>query len=168
VKRLKKEEFEIRIRRLLGRSNSSANVVFETYFPGRRLVGGKYNPSSHTITLYRDTIREQCLQMFGTERYTDVYAAVIFAHELGHAEDHQLADLSAKLDEERLGRREKNKIALKIEQNAWDFACRLLLDWEYAAVLQEIIYQSLEPYYRAVASSYRAAVKPANQQPATA
>lgn len=164
---LKEKEFESRIRRLLDQSGSSVNVVFEDSFPGRRLVGGKYHPPSHTITLYRDSIREQCLQIFGTDCYAEVYAAVIFAHELGHAEDRQLTELSARLDKKDLAGNDRKCIALKIEQNAWDFASKLLSDWEYAIILQEIVYQSLEPYYKQLMPHYKAAAKH-KKQPASA
>lgn len=153
------------IYRLLDLSGSTAKVVFKNRFPGRRLVGGKYNPVTHTITLYRETIREQCLQMFGTDRYASAFAAIIFAHEAGHAMDPHLQELSDMLDNKELSKWGKSRIALRIEQNAWQFAAKLLSEGPYRALLQEISYQSLEPYYKALVPALRPA---ARKKPASA
>jgi len=75
--------------------------------------------------------------------------------------------LSAKLDEKRLAWNVRKRIELKIEQNAWDFASKLLSEWEYAAILQEIVYRSLEPYYKQLMPFFKTAAK-RNKQPASA
>jgi hypothetical protein len=167
VKPLNDEGFELWIRELLDRSGSTVKVVLEDLFPGGRLVGGKYNPVNHTITLYRETIRQQCMQLFGTEDHYVIYAAVVFAHELGHSEDRQLSQLSELLDSPLLNMREKETIALKIEKNAWVFAAKLFPEWKQAAFLQEIVYQSLTPYYKAITTHF-ARSRHTKKQPATA
>ncbi|WP_123041971.1 hypothetical protein [Cohnella candidum] len=149
MKGLTRGDFEERIGCWLARSGSAASVVVEERFPGRRLVGGKYNPVSHQVTLYRETIREQCLQLFGTDAYAEAFGVVILSHELGHAEDPDLQELSERLERDRLPAREKKSLALRIERNAWKYAYNLLTDSPYAALLQEISYHSLMPYYRA-------------------
>lgn len=156
MKRLRDKGIELRIRQLLTMSGSSVKVVFENRFPGGRLVGGKYQPAAHTITLYRECIRNQCIQLFGTEDYLADYAAVIFAHELGHAEDPQLEQLAELLYTENLSKGEKRKIALRIEQNAWHFASKLFKEWKQAALFQEIVFQSLTSYYRAMMPDFSA------------
>jgi hypothetical protein len=167
VKSLKAEGFQQQIRELLDLSGSTVQVVVQDRFPGGRLVGGKYNMITHTVTLYRESIREQCLQLFGTEDRFEMYAAAVFAHELGHSEDRQLSQLSELLDSRELSKREKTTIALKIEKTAWMFAAQLFSEWKQAAFLQEIVYQSLTPYYTAITPSFAAAPR-TNKQPATA
>jgi hypothetical protein len=167
VKSLKDEGLELRIREMLRLSGSTVKVVIKDRFPGGRLVGGKYHPVTHTITLYRESIREQCRQLFGTEAYFDVYAAMVFAHELGHSEDRQLAQLTELLDTPKLTKQEKKTVALKIETNAWVFAAKLFSEWKQAAFLQEIVYQSLTPYYTAI-GKLSAATRRKMKQPATA
>jgi hypothetical protein len=109
---------------VLVRSESDVYIKLENSFPGNRIVGGKYSLTTHTVTLYLEEIRQQCLQLFSTLDYLDDYLKVVFAHELGHAEDMELDYLSHKLStcsEER----DRIEIALKIEENAWDYARRL-------------------------------------------
>ncbi|WP_246042146.1 hypothetical protein [Cohnella pontilimi] len=164
---MQKRSLEQSIREWLRISGSTVKVVVKDRFPGGRLVGGKYHPATHTVTLYQECIREQCLQLFGTEAYFEEYAAIVFAHELGHAEDRQLDQLTELLESRLLTGSEKQTIALKIEKNAWAYAAKLFSDWKQAAFLQQIVYQSLEPYYTAI-SKQSAAARRKNKQPATA
>ncbi|WP_052476005.1 hypothetical protein [Cohnella kolymensis] len=159
--------FGLRIRQLVSLTGSTVKVVVEERFPGGRLVGGKYNPATHTITLFRDCIREQCIQLFGTENVLDQYAAIILAHELGHAQDPQLAQLAEQLASPVASKREQRKIALKIEKNAWNFACALFPEWKQSALCQEIAYQSLADYYKAMAPDF-AEARSTQKQPASA
>ena len=136
---------EARIRQLLMRSGSTVNVILESRFPGRRMVGGKYTMGSHTVTLYLDVIKEQCMQLFGSLDGLEAYTAIVFAHELGHAEDEQLSSLAAQLDAE-LTEAERAAVALRIEENAWQFAAKLLNESEQA-LFPEVVYYSLKPYH---------------------
>ncbi|WP_246063093.1 hypothetical protein [Paenibacillus ehimensis] len=134
---------------LLQRSGSKVSVKLKKHFPGGRLVGGKYQMASHTVTLYEEEIKRQCSRLFGSLDRLEEYTAVIFAHELGHAEDPQLEDLSLLLDGE-LTIQERNWTALQIEENAWRYAEKLLADMDQA-FLAKIITESLAAYREKVA-----------------
>lgn len=145
------ERLNVAIRGLLASAGSGTKVAIEERFPGGRMVGGKYSPSSDTITLYVETIRAQCALLFGSEDAADEYALIVFAHELGHAQDGELAELSARLDDPSLAPEERARVALRIEENAWRYA---------SAVVPE----SREGLYEAIVerslSAYREAVRP--------
>jgi hypothetical protein len=145
VYELKKEGLDLVVQELLERSGSLVNIKLEGHFPGNRLAGGKYSMGSHTITLYIEEIKNQCYQLFSSgEQFWD-YFAVVFAHELGHAEDKELEELAERLD--LCGtEQERCQIALKIEENAWGFAEKLLPEMD-RAFMQKIIYHSLKPYW---------------------
>lgn len=141
---LKNMMIEQSINDLLLRSGSEVCVQLDSHFPGGRLVGGKYNMGTHVVTMYIEVIKEQCLQMFSSLEYMMDYLKVVFAHELGHAEDGELSELVEQLDSCST-ETERTMIALKIEENAWEFAKRLLpeIDEEF---MQTIIFHSLQPY----------------------
>ncbi|MFC3883528.1 hypothetical protein ACFOU2_08415 [Bacillus songklensis] len=141
---MEKIKIEQVINELLMRSGSAARVQLESYFPEGRLVGGKYSMNQHTITMYIGVITEQCLQMFSSLDYMIDYFTVVFAHELGHAEDQDLSNLAEQL-EICSTERERNMISLKIEENAWEFAERLLPEMDQA-FMKKIVFYSLEPY----------------------
>ncbi|WP_080843753.1 hypothetical protein [Cytobacillus gottheilii] len=132
-----------RLYSLLERSGSKANVHFEAFFPGNRFAGGKYHIGSHTITLYLEEIREQCLQLFSSLDLFNEYIEIVFAHEIGHAEDKDLLSLADQLD---LAETEIDKlgIALQIEENAWDFAEAVI--GNNSQLFQVIKAHSLQPY----------------------
>ncbi|HZG69896.1 MAG TPA: hypothetical protein VEY51_00025 [Chondromyces sp.] len=132
------------IEELVKRSGSSASVIIENHFPDHRMVGGKYNSNNHTVTIYLEEIREQCQQVFLTDDFFLDYVAVVLAHELGHAEDSELEFLSNKLYKE-TNEIEKKKIALKIEENAWEFAEKLIPEMDQA-FMKTIIYFALKSY----------------------
>jgi hypothetical protein len=129
---------------LLQRSGSSVNVLLESSFPDQRLVGGKYHINTHTITLYMDEIKKQCIQLFSTDTYFIDYLKIVFAHELGHAEDVELEKLCDQLDECTTPH-ELNRIALLIEENAWRYAESLLEEVD-PSLVDTVIYHSLQPY----------------------
>lgn len=141
-------QIETIVDEILSQSGSSVKVELEDYFPGDRFAGGKYNLGSHTITLYIEEIKAQCLQIFSSlDRFED-YLRIVFAHEIGHAEDGQLIDLIDEMDmcsNEFISKR----IALKIEENAWDYARRLIPETIHP-LMETIIAYSLEPYYEAL------------------
>jgi hypothetical protein len=140
---------EMNVKRLINdlliQSGSKVSVEVDSYFPGGRLIGGKYSMSHHSITMYIEVIKEQCLQLFSSLEYIADYFAVVFAHELGHAEDPELAILAEQLDECRT-EMERNQISLKIEENAWDFARELLPEMDHV-FMDRIIFHSLLPYH---------------------
>ena len=145
---MKNLQIEKIVEEILVQSGSGVKVELEDFFPGDRFAGGKYNFGSHTITLYIEEIKAQCLQVFSSlERFED-YFAVVLAHEIGHAEDHELADLIQRMEEtgnEVL----KKRTALQIEMNAWDYA-RVLIPEKLHPFMDTIIGYSLEPYYEAL------------------
>jgi predicted Zn-dependent protease with MMP-like domain len=132
------------IDRILLQSGSRVKVELESYFPGDRFAGGKYNLGSHTITLYIEEIKAQCKQIFSSLDRFEEYLQIVLAHEIGHAEDIQLLDL---IDEMDMCSSEytRRMIALKIEENAWDYA-RKLIPENIHSFLDTIVNYSLEPY----------------------
>ncbi|WP_264804142.1 hypothetical protein [Cytobacillus sp. NCCP-133] len=142
---MEKEKLDLVVQELIKRSGSLVDIILEGHFPGNRLAGGKYSMGSHSITLYMEEIKNQCYQLFSsTERFLD-YFTVVFAHELGHAEDRELVDLAEKLDLCKT-EQERYQIALRIEENAWSFAEKLLPQMDHD-FMQKIIYHSLKPYW---------------------
>jgi predicted Zn-dependent protease with MMP-like domain len=133
---------------ILIQSESSVKVELESYFPGDRFAGGKYNFASHTITLYIEEIKAQCQQIFSSLDHFGDYLAVVFAHEIGHAEDSQLADLIEQMDASN-NEYTRTGIALNIEKNAWEYA-RMLIPQTIHPFMDRIIHYSLQPYYEAL------------------
>lgn len=136
------------VEQILIQSGSSVTVMLESYFPGDRFAGGKYNFGSHTITLYIEEIKAQCLQIFSSLDHFEDYLAVVFAHEIGHAEDSQLAELIDQMDA-CSNEYSKKGIALRIEENAWEYA-RQLIPEQLHPFMDTIIRYSLQPYYDAL------------------
>lgn len=134
---------------LLKESGSGVSVVIKSRFPGGRNVGGKYSISDHSVTMYLGEIRKQCMTLFGSLEGYEQMLRIVFAHELGHAEDAELAVLSDRLDtcESELARKQ---IALRIEENAWDFARKLIPDSD-RQMMDTVIYYSLLAYREAIA-----------------
>jgi hypothetical protein len=125
---------------LQARAGSSVNVILESNFPGKRIAGGKYNMGTHTITMYIDEIKRQCKMLFQTLEHFYEYFTVVFAHELGHAEDEDLEELADRMDI--ADDYERKKIALQIEENAWCIAKDLIPDID-RNFTNEIIQESL-------------------------
>ncbi|WP_141771959.1 hypothetical protein [Rossellomorea aquimaris] len=142
-----KERYQQIVDELLGRLDSELNVILERTFPGKRLVGGKYSMSTHSITMFTDNVTEQCFRMYGKAECLPEYFRVVLAHELGHAHDKELEVLAGRLDEADI--EERSRLMLRIEENAWKFARTILYDVA-PAFLKEIERQSLAPYYKAV------------------
>ncbi|MDK8192828.1 hypothetical protein QP794_22335 [Paenibacillus sp. UMB7766-LJ446] len=123
-------------------------VQVEPHFPDSRLVGGKYHMGSHTVYLYKKEIMEQCQMLFGSLAPLKAYIYVILAHELGHAEDVELVDLSNLLHGPHTAP-EQAEIRLRIEENAWRYAESLLFDID-PIFLRTIIDESLYSYRQAI------------------
>ncbi|KUP04008.1 hypothetical protein Q73_14380 [Bacillus coahuilensis m2-6] len=107
------------------RAESNVNIIIKDYFPENKLVGGKYHVGSHTVTVFIEEIRKQCLQIFQSEEPLQDFITIVTAHEIGHAEDVELLDLIDQLDTA-TSEKEKVLIKLKIEENAWDFAATII------------------------------------------
>lgn len=118
---MNKSELNRITQELLRRSGSSVTVEMEAYFPGGRLIGGKYVMHSHSVTMYTEVIRQQCLQLFGTLEPFHAYFAVVFAHELGHSMDMTLTELCDRMDQT-VDEWDQRQLALQIEENAWNNA----------------------------------------------
>jgi hypothetical protein len=142
--------FDRTVSNLLLQSGSQVKVSLESSFPGGRLVGGKYQTATHSVTLYQEPIKQQCLQLFGSLDRLEEYINVVFAHELGHAEDTQLEELSRLLDRN-LPANERNLIQLQIEENAWKFAESLLSQID-PAFIHKIVTESLADYRNQIQS----------------
>ncbi|MDO7906417.1 hypothetical protein Q5741_08300 [Paenibacillus sp. JX-17] len=138
------------INELLERANIGVSVQLESVFPGGRLVGGKYGMNSHTITLYTEVILDQCLQLFGTLERAEDYFAVIAAHEIGHAADMELGSLCEAMESSMMPA-ERSRIALQIEENAWNYALQLIPEID-AVFISTIIDESLAAYREQVQS----------------
>jgi len=136
------------IQTLLLRANSDVRVRTRKKFPGPRSIGGKFGMNSRMITLYIHEIEEQCFNMFGSLSHVNDYFAIIMAHELGHAQDPMLEQLADDLDDctDSLLRA---RIALRIEENAWEFA-RALIPEVNSFVFEQIVDRSLEGYHNAI------------------
>lgn len=148
---MNKAELNRIVQKLLHRSGSTVRVALESYFPGGRLVGGKYVMSSHTVTMYTEVIRQQCLQLFGSLEQVYAYFAVVFAHELGHAADHTLQELCSRMDaaENELV---YMRIALQAEENAWNNAAEWISDI-HPSLVRVIVDQSLAAYHAEIEST---------------
>ncbi|EDL65459.1 hypothetical protein BSG1_11316 [Bacillus sp. SG-1] len=128
---------------LQARAGSSVNVILEKNFPGKRIAGGKYNMGTHTITMYIDEIKRQCKMLFSSLENFYEYFAVVFAHELGHAEDEELEALAERMDT--ADDYERKKLALQIEENAWCIAKELIPEID-SNFTRQIIQESLLSY----------------------
>lgn len=139
------------VKQLLKQSGSQAQVRLKHRFPGGRNVGGKYSMFDHSITLYLYEIRKQCRIMFGSAPLSlcKQLLRIVLAHELGHAQDAQLSELSDSMDacESRLDR---SRLALQIEENAWNYA-RQLLPAASVEMLEVVMEHSLRAYREVLA-----------------
>ncbi len=134
---------------LLMQSGSTVSLDVRSRFPGGRNVGGKYSMADHRVTMYLDEIKKQCLSLFGSLEVFPQVLRIVFAHELGHAEDASLKELSDLLDacDSEL---ERKRIALRIEENAWEYA-KTLIPEEDQSLMQTVVYYSLKSYRDAIA-----------------
>ncbi|MGF9643134.1 hypothetical protein [Paenibacillus sp. FSL L8-0502] len=129
---------------LLERAAIGVAVKLEKRFPGGRLIGGKYAMNAHAITMYTDVIETQCLQMFGSIDRVEEYFTVVLAHEIGHAADTELVNLSDALEQES-GIGTRQRLALQIEENAWNYALGLVPEID-ATFISAVIDESLLAY----------------------
>lgn len=130
---------------VLTRSNSQIEVVLEHLFPGKRLIGGKYNLDENRITLYLGVLEQQCKLLFDSLEPFEEYVRVVLAHELGHAHDPELDYLSERLVNIH-GKLSRTRVSLRLEENAWRYADDLLRR-ENPAIFDTIMGYSLSGYY---------------------
>ncbi|MGA9288222.1 MAG: hypothetical protein WBV93_07680 [Anaerobacillus sp.] len=119
--------FQAIIHKLRQVSGVDVPIILEDHFPEERIIGGKYSLEKHVITIYLKEVRMQCMLLFGSDEYMLNYFTVILAHELGHAADQNLramADLRASTSDVK----RRNQISIKLEENAWNYATRLIPD----------------------------------------
>ncbi|AHM68415.1 hypothetical protein ACT3XG_23540 [Paenibacillus polymyxa] len=141
---MERNQAERIVAELLERAAIGVTVKLEKRFPGGRLIGGKYAMHAHAITMYTDVIETQCLQMFGSADRVEEYFTVVLAHEIGHAADTELEGLSDAMEQENMiGTRQR--LALQIEENAWNYALRLVPEIE-ASFISAVIDESLLAY----------------------
>ncbi|RHW40283.1 hypothetical protein D1B31_12065 [Neobacillus notoginsengisoli] len=149
-----KEEYRSLLQPLLIQSGSKAKIEMEGHHPESRLVGGKYSLTTHTITLYIEEIKKQCIQLFGSLAFLEAYICIVFAHELGHAEDQALSILADRLDAAK-SETEKARLQFLIEKRAWNYAEKLLQK-THRTITKKIITQSLQSYYQEIELQYGA------------
>ncbi|WP_419883352.1 hypothetical protein ACN6MY_07170 [Peribacillus sp. B-H-3] len=101
--------------------DSTLNLIIEQEFPDKRCVGGKYSLETHSITLFQRDIQIQCKRALGSLDRLQEYSLIVCSHELGHALDKTLPDLS-----EELALTGNLDILYKIEVNAWNIAEKLI------------------------------------------
>ncbi len=130
---------------LLRRSGLQVVVRLESRFEDGRLIGGKYGMISKSVTMYTEVIREQCLQMFGSLARVEDYFKVVLAHELGHASDAALPLLCEELEDAATGQERRTRVALQIEENAWNYALALVPEVD-ASFFSTVIDESLLAY----------------------
>ncbi|WP_423802978.1 hypothetical protein [Paenibacillus dendrobii] len=130
---------------LLQRSGLELSVRLEMRFEDGRLIGGKYGMISRSVTMYTEVIQEQCLQLFGSVGRMEDYFTVVLAHELGHAADADLPRLCEELEDAAMSGERRTRIALQIEENAWNYALALVPEVD-AAFFSIVIDESLLAY----------------------
>lgn len=137
------------IQELLYRSGNEVPVRLHYRFPGKRMVGGKYSMSDRSVTMYLGEVKKQSRLLFGSAACWRPLFAIVFAHELGHASDPELPALCSRLDacEDEL---ERSRTALRIEENAWDYARRLIPEID-PRMLERVMDDSLLAYRQAAA-----------------
>ncbi|WP_110929005.1 hypothetical protein [Bacillus massiliglaciei] len=115
-------------------TDPTLNLRVEKEFPGLRCVGGKYTAENHTITLYERDIAIQCERKLGSLERVEEYAWIIYAHELGHAMDPLLSEMS-----EEFFRTSDSGILYQIESNAWEIAKGYIpfIDQDLFALIRE-------------------------------
>ncbi len=116
-----KEYYNNLVKSILQMLSLTTTVTIEEHFPGNRNIGGKFSLKSGAITLYLEEIKLQCIRVLGTDERMVDYFKIILAHEIGHSEDKDLEQL-AKRKQVAKSNYEKHQLAIKIEDNAWNFA----------------------------------------------
>ncbi|TKD70218.1 hypothetical protein [Pseudalkalibacillus hwajinpoensis] len=139
----KEHHFQQIIRKLQELSGLDVDILLEDHFPGRRMIGGKYSLETNVVTIYLEEVRKQCFRLYGSDEKLLDYFSVILAHELGHAADQTLMELSMV----RAGNSDQQKrkqLSIRMEENAWNYARRLVP--ELQNILNVVMERSLAMY----------------------
>ncbi|WP_258168981.1 hypothetical protein [Paenibacillus sp. AR247] len=83
------------------------------------------------------------MQMFGSLDRVEEYFTIVLAHELGHAADPELPALSESLEDMNLTEEQRMRVALQIEENAWNYALELIPEADLpmmSAIIDESLY----------------------------
>jgi len=131
------------VRRLQKQASMNVPIQLTDYFPGERLIGGKYSLETNMITIYMEEVRKQCILLFGSDDHLNDYFTVIVAHELGHAADKSLVLLAKERSSTRCVNK-KRQLSIIIEDNAWKFAIKLIP--ELSHILVTVRNQSMDLY----------------------
>ena len=131
------------VRRLQKQASMNVPIQLTDYFPGERLIGGKYSLETNMITIYMEEVRKQCILLFGSDDHLNDYFTVIVAHELGHAADKSLVLLAKERSSTRCVNK-KRQLSIIIEDNAWKFAMKLIP--ELSHILVSVRNQSMDLY----------------------
>ncbi|MCA0992842.1 hypothetical protein [Pseudalkalibacillus hwajinpoensis] len=131
------------VRRLQEQASMNVPIQLTDYFPGERLIGGKYSLETNMITIYMEEVRKQCILLFGSDDHLNDYFTVIVAHELGHAADKSLVLLAKQRSSTRCVNK-KRQLSIIIEDNAWKFAMKLIP--ELSHILVPVRNQSMDLY----------------------
>ncbi|PFG14020.1 hypothetical protein [Bacillus sp. es.036] len=131
------------VRRLQKQASMNVPIQLTDYFPGERLIGGKYSLETNMITIYMEEVRKQCILLFGSDDHLNDYFTVIVAHELGHAADRSLVLLAKERSSTRCVNK-KRQLSIIIEDNAWKFAMKLIP--ELSHILVTVRNQSMDLY----------------------
>ncbi|WP_165996840.1 hypothetical protein [Bacillus sp. Cs-700] len=131
------------VRRLQKQASMNVPIQLTDYFPGERLIGGKYSLETNMITIYMEEVRKQCILLFGSDDLLNDYFTVIVAHELGHAADESLVLLAKERSSTRCVNK-KRQLSIIIEDNAWKFAMKLIP--ELSHILVTVRNQSMALY----------------------
>ncbi|WP_273832683.1 hypothetical protein [Guptibacillus sedimenti] len=131
------------VSRLQEQASMNVPIQLTDYFPGERLIGGKYSLETNMITIYMEEVRKQCILLFGSDDHLNDYFTVIVAHELGHAADKSLVLLAKQRSSTRCVNK-KRQLSIIIEDNAWKFAMKLIP--ELSHILVPVRNQSMDLY----------------------
>lgn len=138
------------VEEIIKESSLDIEIEFKNNSETRPLAGGVYNPKEKKITLYIKGLENQCFFLYKSLKPFELHAAIVFAHELGHAMDDTLLDICEQLDTIKEAFLRK-RIELRAETNAWEKARQLLGDRlilpDNMELFELLMHHSLEPYY---------------------
>jgi hypothetical protein len=135
---------------IIKESSLDIEIEFKNNSETRPLAGGGYNPKEKKITLYIKGLENQCFFLYKSLKPFELHAAIVFAHEMGHAMDDTLLDICEQLDTIKEASLRK-RVELRAETNAWEKARQLLGDRlslpDNMELFELLMHHSLELYY---------------------
>jgi hypothetical protein len=139
------------VEEMMKETSLNIKVEFKNNSETRPLAGGVYNPKENKITLYTKGLENQCLLLYKSLKPFEIHAAIVYAHEMGHALDDTLLDICEQLDTIKVDSL-RRRVELRAETNAWEKAKQLLGDRLSLPgnmdLFELLMHHSLEPYYR--------------------